>query len=206
MRLRRPTIRDLLIAVAIGLAFAAAPPALWHLRALYVLEKLADAKAQPVVAPLVAHAVDESQFTFPAQAGSVRARLYTPRGVNGARGMVIVHGVHFLGMDEPRLMSFARSIAVTGVVVMTPEITELKDFRIEPRSVATIGAAAQELARRTGHPVGVTPPASPTSSLSADTPTWPALPASTPPTVHPVPPVPKMAPKKACARILTARW
>lgn len=135
-----------------------ASPALAHLRALYVLAKMTDASGQRVPGFLlrpVEHSFAEQEITFPAPSGSARGRLYLPVGVEGLRGMVILHGVHRLGIEEPRLVDFARALAATGIAVMTPELTDLKDFRIVPQSVATIGAAAQELERRIGRPVGV---------------------------------------------------
>lgn len=153
---------------AVVLAVAALLPAApSHLRALYVLAKMTEMDPNAPHVPgfflhPVAYGVAETQTTFAASTGNlsagesnVRARLYLPLGVEQPRGMVIVHGVHRLGMDEPRLVAFARYLAATGIEVMTPEVTELKDFRIAPQSIATIGAAAQELARRTGKPVGI---------------------------------------------------
>jgi len=40
--------------------------------------------------------------------------------------------VHRAGIDEKRLVRFARTIAATGVVVMTPELAELLFRKIEP--------------------------------------------------------------------------
>jgi dienelactone hydrolase len=100
------------------------------------------------------HAVEQSAvFTF---GDNVRARLYRPVGVQHAPGMVVVHGVHRLGIDEPRLVAFARDVAATGIIVLTPEIRDLADYRITPGSIAPIGEAARELKRITGAPsVGV---------------------------------------------------
>ncbi len=49
---------------------------------------------------------------FATEAGVVRARMYLAR--DGTRmvvpmhqGLVVLHGVHHLGIDEPRLMGFA---------------------------------------------------------------------------------------------------
>src|SRR5205823_3807992 len=69
--------------------------------------------------------------------------------------IVLAHGVHRLGIEEPRLQRFARAIAASGVVVMTPEIAELTDYRVDPRSIDTLGAAAHSLRERTHAPVGL---------------------------------------------------
>jgi dienelactone hydrolase len=78
-----------------------------------------------------------------------------PRGVTDAPGILLVHGVHHLGVDEPRLVRFARALAESGILVMTPEIRELADYHVDPRSIATIGEAARRLRERAARPVGV---------------------------------------------------
>ena len=62
--------------------------------------------------------------------------------------MVVCHGVHHLGVDEPRMMRFARAIASSGVAVLTPELKELADYHIDPRSITTIGRASEMLKAR----------------------------------------------------------
>jgi len=57
------------------------------------------------------YAVTTQEITLPTQDGPVRARLYLPSGVTHPPGMVVAHGIHHLGIDEPRLMSFARAAA-----------------------------------------------------------------------------------------------
>jgi len=66
--------------------------------------------------------------------------------------VVVVHGVHHLGMDEPRLENFASSLAAHGYLVMTPQVDSLADYRITLDSAAVIDDAVRELARRSGAP------------------------------------------------------
>jgi dienelactone hydrolase len=94
--------------------------------------------------------VDETILSFDTANGSVRARLYTPQGVSEPMGIVIVHGVHHLGIEEPRLTHFAHSFAQSGITVLTPEVSELADYRIDPQSIQTIGEAAHFLRTRLG--------------------------------------------------------
>jgi pimeloyl-ACP methyl ester carboxylesterase len=68
---------------------------------------------------------------------------------------VLVHGIHRLATDEPRLVRFARALAGNGVAVLTPEVRELADYRLDPRSIETIGAAARALRAKLSHKVGV---------------------------------------------------
>jgi dienelactone hydrolase len=92
--------------------------------------------------------VDETILNFDTATGSVRARLYVPQGVAEPPGIVIVHGVHHLGIEEPRLTHFAHAFAQSGVTVLTPEVGELADYRIDPQSIQTIGEAAHFLRER----------------------------------------------------------
>lgn len=120
-----------------------------ELRSVSLLLRIADSKDASSLAHYGVHAVEQSSiFTLPI--GNTRARIYRPVGVEHAPGMVIVHGVHRLGIDEPRLVAFARDIAASGIVVLTPELRDVTDYRITPASIAPIGEAARELAKRTG--------------------------------------------------------
>jgi acetyl esterase/lipase len=78
-----------------------------------------------------------------------RGRWFLPKQVRG-RGIVLVHGVHYLGLDEPRLLHLARAIARAGYPVFAPEVKELTGYRIEPSALATIAAATATLQARTG--------------------------------------------------------
>ncbi len=127
-----------------------------HVRAASVLLRLAAPPGSPTgLAALNVHEVEESDFDleFPGSP-KARARLYKPKGVADAPGIVLVHGVHRLGIDEPRMVKFARAVAASGVVILTPELKELADYRIDPRSIETIGRAAGVLSERV-HRTGV---------------------------------------------------
>ena len=85
---------------------------------------------------------------------SARASTFAAR--ERSRGaIVLVPGVHHLGIDEPRLVRFARAVASSGITVLTPEIAELVHYRIEGASAGEIGEAARALHEHTGAPVGV---------------------------------------------------
>jgi pimeloyl-ACP methyl ester carboxylesterase len=56
--------------------------------------------------------------------------------------MVLVHGIHHLGMDEPRLVNFARAAASSGFSVLTPEVTALADYHVDGASISTIGESS----------------------------------------------------------------
>jgi dienelactone hydrolase len=121
-------------------------PASAHVRAASLLLRFQDPAAHGLLADAGRHEVREVDTAV----ADTRARLYLPADVAAPPGVVIVHGVHWKGIDEPRLQRFARTIAASGVAVLTPEIRELCDYRIDPASVDTIGRSAQALSTGLG--------------------------------------------------------
>jgi pimeloyl-ACP methyl ester carboxylesterase len=93
-----------------------------------------------------------SSDSAPAPSAVLRARLYVPVGVKHPRGMVVVHGIHHLGMDEPRLVSFARAVAASGMAVLTPQIDSLADYHVDGHSIGMIGESALWLGQRLRYP------------------------------------------------------
>jgi len=93
------------------------------------------------------------------ESGDVRARLYLPLEKDPrhptAPALVVLHGVHHLGIDEPRLKAFAAAMASCGIRVLTPELPDIMDYHVGSGSIRTIGESAQWFAKRTGGPVGV---------------------------------------------------
>jgi dienelactone hydrolase len=140
--------RFALLAVA-AVGVAAAQPAIRHAQAAGVLLRLdPSAPGAAGLRDFDTYSVAESELSFEIPDGTAKARLYEPRGAGRAPGLVMVHGVHHLGMDEPRLMRFARSMASTGIVVLTPDVRELADYAIDTSSIDTMGAAAIVLGKR----------------------------------------------------------
>jgi dienelactone hydrolase len=142
MRLRARA--GLLFLSAIGVL--GVQPALRHAQAAGVLSRLDPNAPAGLLGRFDTYEVRESELSFAAPQGSVKARLYEPQGAGRAPGLVMVHGVHRLGMNEPRLMRFARSMASTGIVILTPDVRELADYAVAAESVATLGSAADSLA------------------------------------------------------------
>lgn len=128
-------------------------PASAHVRAAALLVRFADPDAHGLLAQAGRHDVQVRDEVLPAGEGrseGTRARLYVPAGVTDPPGLVVVHGVHWKGIDEPRLQRFALTIAASGVEVLTPEIRELCDYRIDPASIATIGQSTRALSATLG--------------------------------------------------------
>lgn len=63
------------------------------------------------------------------------ARIYAPPGGLDGPRLVVAHGVHHLGIDEPRLVRFVRELAKAGAVVFTPQLDDLTHYKISERSV-----------------------------------------------------------------------
>jgi dienelactone hydrolase len=86
-------------------------------------------------------AFDERPLTIPWRGGQLRARLYIPHGA-ADRAMLLVPGVHASGVDEPRLVQFAKDLASVRHIVLTAELTDLTQYRITPRTTDMIEDAA----------------------------------------------------------------
>jgi pimeloyl-ACP methyl ester carboxylesterase len=141
--------------LVIGIA-TAIPATNRHLRAAGVLARFADPHDTGSLGNFERYPIDEKPLCFPGEHEQLCGRTYSPRDLAHAPGIVLLHGVHWLGIDEPRLVSFARALSASGVTVFTPPVKELADFRISPASIPTIGLASQALHRTLGRgPVGV---------------------------------------------------
>jgi dienelactone hydrolase len=122
----------------------------YELRSYVFLTQFLDPHASGLLIRLEGHGLDIQEVTLSTTQGPVRARLYMPRGVAHPPGMVLVHGIHHLGIDEPRLMSFARAAASNGFSVLTPEIAALADYHVDGASISTIGESTAWLQQRLG--------------------------------------------------------
>ncbi len=90
-------------------------------------------------------AVSEQDVTIPWRNGRLRGRRYDPRRAS-ARAVLLVPGVHAAGIDEPRLVGFARDIAATGHPVVTAQLDDLAQYQITVRTTDMIEDAGRWLA------------------------------------------------------------
>jgi dienelactone hydrolase len=93
--------------------------------------------------------IQERLVELPAQAGSMRARVYEPVGTSH-QTVLLVSGLHPAGIDEPRLTTLARRLAEGNVTVVTPDIPELSRFEVTPVATNRIEAAARWVATDSG--------------------------------------------------------
>ena len=122
----------------------------YHLRSYSLLIRFLNPQASGPLLRWETHAVTTQEVVIPTANGPVRARLYLPGGVPHPPGMVVAHGIHHLGIDEPRLMSFARAAAGGGFAVLTPQIDAMADYHVDAASITTIGESPVWLQQHLG--------------------------------------------------------
>lgn len=161
--MKRKTPSAILAAVFVLLCLVAWPFAKAHLQAVAVLREVAGQSAPWVARDLtVPVATQDLNLSIETASGprALRARMYTPTTWTAQSSahmpaMVIFHGVHHLGIDEPRLMGFASAMASCGIRVLTPELPGIKDYHVSQDSVEAIGESVKWFATQTDGPVGV---------------------------------------------------
>src|SRR5688572_4677300 len=73
--------------------------------------------------------------------GAIRSRLYRP-DERIRRVVLLVPGVHAMGIDEPRLTALSGELAASGVAVATIELPDLTRYQFDARAVDMIEDAA----------------------------------------------------------------
>jgi dienelactone hydrolase len=155
---RKVVVVQIVIGALLVVALVLARPVLGHAKAAGVLLRLSDEGGDPMgLRELGVVPTTRTALTLDLGGVKVPAYRYEPQAGPGVFGMVLVHGVHYRGIDEPRLVRFAESIAKTGITVLTPEVASLADYHLDPSAVVEIGAAAHALREQLGgeHRVGV---------------------------------------------------
>jgi len=154
--LRKKRFAALLVGSAVVLAAAVAWPfTKAHMQAVAVLRSVSGQPVPWIITKMVAEPVRTEDVQFTTAAGVVRGRLYLPDGHPDAPGLVVLHGVHHLGIEEPRLVSFAQAMASCGVRVLTPQLPGIADYHVDRGSVQVIGESTRWFAGQAGGPVGV---------------------------------------------------
>jgi dienelactone hydrolase len=113
--------------------------------AAFIVEAIGMDGAARAAARLETNEYDERALSVPSRRGSIKARLFVPRGAID-RAVVLSPGVHAAGIDEPRLLEFARDLASVRHAVLAIELSDLASYRITPASTDTIEDAAVWLA------------------------------------------------------------
>ncbi len=155
IRLRRQAIaaRPKLAVIALlltllVLALIAEPFIRTHLEAVAVLDLVANQPKPAMLRGVANQIVTTRDLTISTTNGPIRARLYTPVDHPDAPALIVLHGVHHLGMDEPRLIAFASALSSCGLRVLTPELPGIKDYQVSADSIRTIGDSAKWMAEQ----------------------------------------------------------
>lgn len=144
--MRNRIIALAVVAVVIALAGFAAVP---YVRAasLFVrvaniggrLQSMADADTYAVTI--------EQPRTLSTREGDVAVQFYRPdRRVR--RSVLLVPGVHSMGIAEPRLTALAQDLAASGIAVMTMALPDLTHYQITARSADVIEDAVAWMTRQ----------------------------------------------------------
>lgn len=143
---RRP-IRWLL---SLGLLLAAfswvAAP---YLRAASLVVRAANlgGRVEMFAASRAARVQIEPPHEVPTRYGGVAAQFYLPLERTD-RSVLLIPGIHSLGIREPRLMALAEDLAASRVTVMTMALPDLQGYRITPQSTDIIEDAVAWMAAR----------------------------------------------------------
>jgi len=148
----RPRLYAAICLIAIFVAAAIATPFIdAHLQAIAVLDLVANKPVPKLISKIVSEPITVSELQIPTNAAPLRSRIYIPKNHPNAPVIIVLHGVHHLGIDEPRLIAFASAMASCGLRVLTPELPDIKDYHVGANSIASIGYAAQWMSYATRH-------------------------------------------------------
>lgn len=85
------------------------------------------------------------QTSFEVRGEHNAADVYLPGSGLPRAGILLVPGVARLGKDDPRLISFANTVARSGFAVLVPDIETLKDLNVRPWTRDIVAQGFQHL-------------------------------------------------------------
>jgi len=142
-------IGRLLTLAVLVLVAAAAFGARSYLTALSLLVRVShpggrlEAFAQRQAAPVTR----QPRHLVPTRYGDVAAQFYRPGG-SIRRSVLLVPGIHSMGIEEPRLTALAQDLAGSGLGVMAMALPDLQAYRITPQATDVIEDAVTWMAQR----------------------------------------------------------
>ena len=143
MRRRRVVVLTALLIALTLIVYAGAPyvrATLFIIRAASLggrAEAFADREARAVVV--------EPRHQVTTRYGDVSAQLYVPEGTSH-RTVLLVPGIHSMGIEEPRLTALANDLAGAGMKVMAMALPDLQAYRITLRATDVIEDAVTWMA------------------------------------------------------------
>jgi len=144
-RRRRLTIGIAPVGALLVLAYAGAP----YARAASLVVRAAglggrvEAFANRQARPVTVH----PRHVVPTRYGEVAAQLYTPAG-SPDRSVLLVPGIHSMGIEEPRLTALADDLAGAGLNVMAMALPDLQSYRITLQATDVIEDAVRWMSER----------------------------------------------------------
>ena len=155
-----PRRRKLVIACAVPAALIALGVASYDYveGAAFVIQAAGMQGPARTVAEWTTTEITETDAEVPWRGGRLRARVYRPAssGIpdspssNDGPPVLIVPGVHAAGIDEPRLVQFARDVSSMGRTAVALELPDLKQYRITTQTTDMIEDAARWLSSTSG--------------------------------------------------------
>jgi len=147
-----------IVALPVALCLAAAGAGYEYVRgATFVIQAAGMTGPARTLAEWNTDEVAESDTQIPWRGGTLRGRVYAPAPEGRlepasalAAPTLLVPGVHAGGIDEPRLVQFARDVASMGRIVVAAELPDLKQYRITTQTTDMIEDAAVWLSSRSG--------------------------------------------------------
>jgi len=85
--------------------------------------------------------VTREEVSFEGPNGPMRAWILRPEDRTPSGRLFVIHGLHFLGPEDPRLLRFLSAVAASGVEVFAPFIPTLLSLSLDEGSVAETKAA-----------------------------------------------------------------
>jgi dienelactone hydrolase len=144
-RTRARSLLAAVIAIAVVGGYVAAP----YVRAAALVARAAQMGGTAGrLASLRAHPVQiDAPHTVHTRHGEVPAQFYRPTD-GFSRVVLLIPGIHSMGIAEPRLTGLARDLAASGVLVMTLALPDLQRYEITARATDVIEDAVAWLAAR----------------------------------------------------------
>jgi pimeloyl-ACP methyl ester carboxylesterase len=146
----RPYFRVFIGLLAIALLVLGINKLRYELRSYVLLTHFVDPQANGPLLRFETNAVSTEDVLVETNEGSVSGRLYLPAGIAKPRGIVVLPGIHHLGIYDPRFVNFSYALAGSGFAVLTPVLASLADYHVDASSIPTIGASPAWLERRLG--------------------------------------------------------
>jgi len=145
MRARRWIPVVIVVSMLAVLTYAAAP----YVRAASLFARVGNVggRVEAIARAAARNVTVRPRHTVPTRQGEVSAQFYFPDGAI-RRTVLLVPGVHSMGIEEPRLTALARDLAGSGIAVMAMALPDLMGYQITARSADSIEDAVGWMAKQ----------------------------------------------------------